>query len=162
MYEYNAEVTRIVDADTFDAVVDLGFFIKITLRFRVRNYDAPETWRPRNNAELEHGKRATEYAKTLLNKPIRIKSFGIGIYGRFSADVTLFDGRDYVAVMKDFGFSKLDNYDLADNSGPSSSPSPSPFTEAGYISSDGKLDLKADVNNVSFSASDSYTIWRWL
>jgi micrococcal nuclease len=111
VYEYNAEVTNIVDADTFDATVDLGFFIKVKHRFRVRDYDAPETWRPTCNAELEHGKRATEFAKTLLNKPIKIKSYGIGIYGRFSADIILSDGRDFVSVMKEHKFSKLDNYE---------------------------------------------------
>jgi micrococcal nuclease len=111
MYEYNAKVTRVVDADTVDASVDLGFFISVNTRFRIQDYDAPETWRPRNEAEATHGHKATEFAKSLLvDVPIIIRSYGIGIYGRFSAVITLPDGRDFATVMKEAGFSKLENY----------------------------------------------------
>ena len=110
MYEYRAKLVRLLDADTFDATVDLGFNISVMYRFRVRDYDAPETWRPLNEAELEHGKRATEFARNLLKDSFIIKSYGIGIYGRFSAEVTLLDGRDFVTVMKENQFEKLDSY----------------------------------------------------
>ena len=111
MYEYDAEIIKIIDADTFDAVVDVGFSIKVTTRFRIRNYDAPETWRPRNDSEAEHGHKATAFAKDLLkNKSVRIRTFKLGIYGRYSADIILFDGRDYATVMKENNFSKLDEY----------------------------------------------------
>ena len=110
MYEYKAVLVRLLDADTFDAKVDLGFNISVMYRFRVRDYDAPETWRPSNDKELEHGSRATEFAKKLLEVPFTIKSYGIGIYGRYSADVTLLDGRDFVTIMKSEGFEKLDIY----------------------------------------------------
>jgi endonuclease YncB( thermonuclease family) len=111
MYEYNAKLVRLLDADTFDAHVDLGFNISVMYRFRVKDYDAPETWRPSNEKELEHGKRATEFATKILTESFIIKSYGIGIYGRYSADVTLSDGRDFVTVMKENKFEKLNNYD---------------------------------------------------
>jgi len=41
-YEYNARVVRIVDGDTFDADVDLGFHLTSRLRFRLLGIDAPE------------------------------------------------------------------------------------------------------------------------
>ena len=111
MYVYNAEIIKIIDADTFDAVVDVGFSIKITTRFRIRDYDAPETWRPRNTSEAEHGYKATKFAKDLLeSKSMKIRSYKIGIYGRYTADLILPDGRDYATVMKENNFSKLDEY----------------------------------------------------
>ena len=33
MYEYKAELKRVVDGDTFDLIVDLGFSTKIEWRF---------------------------------------------------------------------------------------------------------------------------------
>ena len=42
MYEYNIEIKRWIDGDTVDAVVDLGFFVSISVRFRIMEIDAPE------------------------------------------------------------------------------------------------------------------------
>lgn len=42
MYEYNAELFNVVDGDTVDAVVDLGFGVKIQQRFRLSGVDTPE------------------------------------------------------------------------------------------------------------------------
>jgi micrococcal nuclease len=55
MYEYKAEVLRVVDADTFDLLVDVGFSITLKERFRLNGVDAPESWRPKTKAEGEHG-----------------------------------------------------------------------------------------------------------
>jgi len=42
MYQYNACVKRIVDGDTFDAEVDLGFHNWTKQRFRLNGYPAAE------------------------------------------------------------------------------------------------------------------------
>ena len=42
MYLYSGEVTRVVDGDTIDVAVDLGFKIVLNERFRLANIDAPE------------------------------------------------------------------------------------------------------------------------
>ena len=42
MYEYKAIVTNVVDGDTIDAEVDLGFHLNATLRFRLLGVDCPE------------------------------------------------------------------------------------------------------------------------
>ena len=42
MYEYAAEITRVIDGDTFDARIDLGFRCHTEQRFRLLGYDAPE------------------------------------------------------------------------------------------------------------------------
>lgn len=40
--EFPAEIIRVVDGDTVDAVIDLGFNISITERIRLEGIDAPE------------------------------------------------------------------------------------------------------------------------
>lgn len=112
LYKYKAKVIRVVDADTFDIEVDLGFGLKMTQRFRVNNYDAPETWRPKNEAEKAHGLLATSRAEELVgDKEIIICSTKIpGIYGRYGADIWLEDGRNYIDVMFQEGLEKLDEY----------------------------------------------------
>lgn len=41
-YKYRAEVVRVVDGDTVDAEVDLGFDVKLLARFRLLGINAPE------------------------------------------------------------------------------------------------------------------------
>lgn len=46
MYEYNARVKRVVDGDTVDFVVDLGFSVNLKMRGRLLNVDTPERGHP--------------------------------------------------------------------------------------------------------------------
>jgi len=112
LYQYKGKIVRVVDADTFDASLDLGFGISIEQRFRVNDYDAPETWRPRNEAENIHGKAATARAiELLMGKDLLFESTKVpGIYGRFGATIWLEDGSDYAQVMISEGFSKKEKY----------------------------------------------------
>ncbi len=41
-YKYRAKVVRVVDGDTVDTEVDLGFDVKISARFRLLGINAPE------------------------------------------------------------------------------------------------------------------------
>ena len=112
-YKYKGIVLRVVDADTVDAKLDLGFGITINRRFRIDAFDAPETWRPRNEAEAEHGERATRRAIELLmnQELIFITSKTAGIYGRYGAQIFLPDGRDYANLMIYEGFEKRSEYE---------------------------------------------------
>lgn len=112
LYQYKAMITRVVDADTVDAKVDVGFGITMSQRFRINDYDAPETFRPRNEAEKLHGTEATNRAiELLVGKDILLKSTKVaGIYGRFGASIWLEDGRNYAEVMISEGFSKKEKY----------------------------------------------------
>lgn len=113
MYEYSATVTRIVDADTVEMIVDLGFKMTTKGRFRIKGFDAPETWRPKCKEEKEHGELATKFASgLLLNKKVIIKTDKdpIGIYGRYVAEVFLEDGSNFANIMINEGFQKRDDY----------------------------------------------------
>jgi len=111
-YKYKGKVIRVVDADTVDAELDLGFGIIMKQRFRIDGYDAPETYHPRNEAEKIHGKKATTRAIQLLTEEelIFITSKTPGIYGRYGAQIILKDGRYFGNVMIEEGFSKKEEY----------------------------------------------------
>ena len=111
MYNYRAVVHRVVDGDTFDAEVDLGFGVSLTFRFRLNDIDTPETWRPKSDAEREHGERATARVKELIEgKEVIIYSYKLGIYGRYAADVYLTGGISLADLLKEEGYEKKDSY----------------------------------------------------
>ena len=54
MYNYNAKCVRVVDGDTIDAEIDLGFDVKVKKRIRLAGINAPES-RTRNKVEKKLG-----------------------------------------------------------------------------------------------------------
>ena len=86
-YIYKGKLERVVDGDTVDALIDLGFDTWVKKRIRLMGID---TWecRTRNLEEKEKGLLAKARTKELLtvvtSKPkyFRIKSYGVGKYGR--------------------------------------------------------------------------------
>jgi len=66
MYEYFVkEVKNVVDGDTIDVVIDLGFDILFASRVRLAGIDAPES-RTTDKAEKALGIEAKEYLKKQL------------------------------------------------------------------------------------------------
>ena len=60
MYEYKCDITRVVDGDTVDAEIDLGFDIIFKSRIRLYGIDTPES-RTSNKDEKARGKRAAKF-----------------------------------------------------------------------------------------------------
>lgn len=112
-YKYKGYVKRVVDGDTMDCVLDLGFGMTTTQRLRIDAFDAPESWRPRNEAEKEHGEAAKSRAIELLmdKELIFHTSKDIGVYGRYGATITLPDGSDFAQTMINEGFQKKKSYE---------------------------------------------------
>jgi micrococcal nuclease len=76
MYEYFVkEVTKVVDGDTIDVIIDLGFDIMFSSRVRLAGIDTPES-RTTDKAEKSLGLESKEYLKKNLKdaKPIVIKT----------------------------------------------------------------------------------------
>jgi micrococcal nuclease len=76
MYEYFVkEVTKVVDGDTIDVIIDLGFDIMFSSRVRLAGIDTPES-RTTNKAEKILGLESKEYLKKYLKdaKPVVIKT----------------------------------------------------------------------------------------
>ena len=85
MYTYRVKsVNRIVDGDTIDVTIDLGFSININQRVRVAGIDSPEK-RTRDAAEKALGLDATERMTKLLEKAqeLIIKTAVEGSMGKY-------------------------------------------------------------------------------
>tara|TARA_R110000764_G_scaffold134649_1_gene222746 strand:+ start:130 stop:561 length:432 start_codon:yes stop_codon:yes gene_type:complete len=67
MYEYNCKVTRVVDGDTVDVTLDLGFSILHKCRVRLYGIDTPES-RTRDKDEKARGKLAAKFLKDSIDK----------------------------------------------------------------------------------------------
>ena len=84
MFIYNATILRVVDGDTVDVMVDLGFSIHKKIRVRLYGIDAPES-RTRDLAEKKLGLAAKARFKEILDEQdnqVILKSYGLGKYGR--------------------------------------------------------------------------------
>jgi micrococcal nuclease len=76
MYEYFVkEVTKVVDGDTIDVIIDLGFDIMFSSRVRLAGIDTPES-RTKDIAEKTLGLESKEYLKKQLKdaKSVVIKT----------------------------------------------------------------------------------------
>ena len=65
MYEYSCEVTRVVDGDTCDCIIDCGFNFLHKCRVRLYGIDTPES-RTRNKDEKVRGKMAASFLKDAI------------------------------------------------------------------------------------------------
>ena len=111
MYTYEAKVIRVIDGDTFEAEIDVGFSITITDKLRLAEIDTPESYRPRNEAERTHGNEAKAFVEDLiLNKQVIITTEKTGKYGRYIAYIRLPDGRDLTTLLIESGFEKRTLY----------------------------------------------------
>jgi len=66
MYEYACKVERVVDGDTVDVVLNLGFDIMYKSRVRLYGIDTPES-RTRNLDEKARGKMAGAFLKNKID-----------------------------------------------------------------------------------------------
>ena len=66
LYYYKAKVTRILDGDTVDAVIDMGFDISVKKRIRFLGIDAYET-RTKDLEEKAKGLKAKAYMQELID-----------------------------------------------------------------------------------------------
>ena len=82
MYKYNAKLDRVVDGDTVDALVDLGFDTWKKVRIRMQGMNAPES-RTRDLEEKAKGIAAKIRLEELLGSgKFVLQSMGVGKYGR--------------------------------------------------------------------------------
>ncbi len=95
-YIYRAKLDRVVDGDTVDALIDVGFDIWFKKRIRFMGLDTWES-RTRDLEEKKKGKLAKERTRQLLeevsSKPgyFRLKSHGLGKYGRVLGEIFIMD-----------------------------------------------------------------------
>ena len=93
MYIYNAKCLKVVDGDTIDAQIDLGFDTHKTIRIRLVVINAPESI-TRDLDEKERGLAAKARVKQLLKEnknEFILHSQGVGKYGRCLGEIYLGD-----------------------------------------------------------------------
>ena len=94
MFTYNAEVLRVVDGDTLDARIDLGFDVHVKKRIRLMGIDTWES-RTRDKEEKKKGLAAKARLKELLKaekNKFKLISHGVGKFGRVLGELVLSTG----------------------------------------------------------------------
>ena len=104
MYEYKCKITRVVDGDTVDVVLDLGFSINYNDRVRLMGIDTPES-RTRNTVEKSLGLASKARLKELctMNKGniiLQTSKEGKGKFGRILGSL-------YVPALSDVSFNQI-------------------------------------------------------
>ena len=89
-YGYSCRLDRVVDGDTCDALIDLGFDTYVKKRIRFYGVDTWES-RTRNLEEKKKGLAAKAYVEDLLknsdDSKFSIISHGVGKYGRVLGEI---------------------------------------------------------------------------
>jgi micrococcal nuclease len=97
MYEYKIELVRVIDGDTVDANIDLGFDVSVKKRIRFMGINTPES-RTKDLEEKARGLAAKDRVKQLLEgcNNITLKSHGVGKYGRCLGEllIDIVDGQE--------------------------------------------------------------------
>ena len=91
MYEYKCKITRVVDGDTVDIDIDLGFGVWLHKeRVRIYGIDTPES-RTRDKVEKKYGLMAKEFVKQFVKgdsiKLTTQKYDAKGKFGRILGDI---------------------------------------------------------------------------
>ena len=93
MHEYKCKIKRVVDGDTVDVDIDLGFGVwYLDQRIRLYGIDTPES-RTRDLVEKKFGKAAGRYLKAMLGKECTMRTHkdAKGKFGRILGEFIVFD-----------------------------------------------------------------------
>jgi micrococcal nuclease len=84
MYEYRCEVVKVIDGDTVDIDIDLGFGVWLKdERVRLYGVDTPES-RTRDLEEKKYGLHAKKFVQTFLkNKKVKLVTRNYDSKGKF-------------------------------------------------------------------------------
>jgi len=102
-FVYRATLDRVVDGDTLDADLQLGFSVVLhKQRIRLAGIDTPES-RTRNLEEKALGLKAKERLIELCSGTFKVKSLGKGKYGRILGIPYTENGEDICKKLIDEG-----------------------------------------------------------
>lgn len=96
MYQYKATLDRIIDGDTIDLIIDLGFKITTHQRIRLAGINTPETYNVKKDSdEYKKGLEAKQFVEKRLsennNEVIVETSKLTGKFGRYIGTIRLAD-----------------------------------------------------------------------
>lgn len=110
MYEYQAIITNIVDGDTFDMDIDLGFNIHIHERVRLLDVDTPEKFGEEKILGLIVKKYAEEnflYEDVIIKSEKNDEAADTDSFGRWLVKVIMRDGREISEIYNSLGINKI-------------------------------------------------------
>ena len=93
MHTYKCIINRVIDGDTINIDIDLGFdVILANQRVRLYGIDTPES-RTRDKVEKRYGFAAKEYLKSMLGKQGTLKTHkdATGKFGRILGEFIVYD-----------------------------------------------------------------------
>ena len=87
-FQYAARMVRVIDGDTYEMQVDLGFRIYHTIHVRLRDFDTAEL-RSSNPLEVIHARDAKGFVMALLpaGTGCVLKTVKTAVYNRWAAEV---------------------------------------------------------------------------
>jgi len=94
MYEYKAQLIRVIDGDTLDCRIDLGFSVFVKKRVRLMGIDTWES-RTRDLEEKKKGLAAKSRLIELLQADageFTLISYGVGKFGRVLGEIEVTAG----------------------------------------------------------------------
>ena len=109
LYTYKGELVRIIDGDTIEAFIDLGFDTWTKRFIDVYGIDAPEI-RTKDEREKEFGVHAKEELERLMTKTFYIQSKDYDSFGRSEAELYNEYGLNIGKELYKKGFIKKDKF----------------------------------------------------
>jgi len=105
MYEYKATIRTILDANTVELKVDVGFGLTIQRVFAVVGMSAPTFRGAKHPEEISAAELAKKTAIAMAaGARVLCRSHKIAKYGRYAAELIFEDGETYVEKMAKKGY----------------------------------------------------------
>lgn len=96
---HNAKIIKVIDGDTYDAIVDLDFELTIKIRIRLYGINCPET-----DFKNKDGLASKVFAKkTLLDKKVIINYLKRDSFGRCLCSIWI-DEKDFSGILLTEGY----------------------------------------------------------
>jgi micrococcal nuclease len=112
LYSYSGIIEKVIDADTFDILIDLGFNIYKKERVRLARLDTPESRTSNNEEKIVGMSLKKKIEELILNKKVYLttekKENNHEKYGRYLADIYLDinDSKSFNDFLLEEGFAR--------------------------------------------------------
>jgi len=98
MYEYKGTIERVIDGDTYEITLALGFYVTTRQRVRLLGVYTPETHGVKKNSpEYKAGMKAKKFVEEVFaqnDNQVKLRTHKTGKFGRWIAEIAVqYDGK---------------------------------------------------------------------